>query len=107
LVAQESGSHQDEISNDDEYLNIMFGATGKQGEDPKPSYAICGWAELQEQIKSDLAKLESIGLTQSQENQLLILRSFANLHLRGKGQISASLEIAKHWRDEGGMYFAH
>ncbi|OJA20854.1 hypothetical protein AZE42_13849, partial [Rhizopogon vesiculosus] len=67
---------------------------------------IRGWDELREQIKKDLVKGGRTGLPLSQVNQLLLIRNFATLRLKGMGQITASLEIAHQWHEGEGAYFA-
>ena len=42
----------------------------------------------------------------SQVNQLLIIRNFATLHLKGYNQIDASLDIACQWHEGEGVHFA-
>jgi hypothetical protein len=60
---------------------------------------ICGWKELRDQIKKDL-KTKHATLPLSQINQLMILRNFATLRLKGQGRIPASYEIAKQWHEK-------
>jgi hypothetical protein len=67
---------------------------------------IRGWDELREQIKKDLVKGGKTNLPLSQVNQLLLIRNFATLRLKGMGQIAASLEIAHQWHEGEGAYFA-
>ena len=70
---------------------------------PNPT-EIQDWSTLREQIKKDLArKYKSLPL--SQVNQLMILRNFATLCLRGLGRIEASKEIARqfHQKLEGSL----
>lgn len=64
------------------------------------------WLELREQIKDDLKKHHKI-LTLSQINQLMILRNFANLRIKGWARISASLEIALTWHEGKGGPSVH
>lgn len=66
---------------------------------------IRGWHELREQIKTDLAK-NSKTLPLSRINQLLLIRNFATLRLKGVGRIDASLEIARQWHEGQGSHFA-
>ena len=54
---------------------------------------IRGWDELREQVKDDLAKGAKTGLPLSRVNQLMLIQSFATLHLKGLGCVEASLEI--------------
>ncbi|KIK80774.1 hypothetical protein PAXRUDRAFT_36084 [Paxillus rubicundulus Ve08.2h10] len=64
-----------------------------------------GWNELREQIKSDLSKGAKT-LPLSCINQLLLIRNFATLRLKGSGRIEASLEIARQWHEGKGAHFA-
>ena len=57
------------------------------------------WLTLRTQIKADLKK-EAKSLSLSQINQLLILRNFATLRLKGLGRVAASKEIALQWHDK-------
>jgi hypothetical protein len=66
-----------------------------------------GWYELREQIKKDLQqKGKKTHLSFSQINQLLLIRNFATLRLKGMGRIAASLEIAHQWHEDKGAHFA-
>ncbi|KAF8588139.1 hypothetical protein K439DRAFT_1658713 [Ramaria rubella] len=60
---------------------------------------IRGWAELRTQIKEDLKKKHS-KMCLSEINQLMILRNFATLCLKGHGRIASSNEIAKQWHEQ-------
>ena len=64
------------------------------GAEPKAVGEIRGWLELREQIKGDLADVEKQKAPKSQVNQLLILRNFATLQIKGLGCITASEQIA-------------
>jgi len=57
------------------------------------------WSTLREQIKNDLAKKYK-SLPLSQVNQLMILRNFATLRLRGLGRIEASKEITRQFHQK-------
>jgi hypothetical protein len=57
------------------------------------------WLTLRAQIKADLKK-RAKSLPLSQINQLMILRNFATLRLKGLGRIVASKEIARQWHDK-------
>jgi hypothetical protein len=57
-----------------------------------PNMEIRDWEALRSQIKVDL-KRKKKSLPLSQMNQLMILRNFANLRLKGYGRIEASYEI--------------
>jgi len=66
---------------------------------------IRGWDKLWEQVKDDLAKGTKTGLLSSRVNQLMLIQSFATLHLKGLGRVEASLEIAHQWHEGKGKYF--
>ena len=59
---------------------------------------VCGWKELRDQIKKHLKKNHRT-LSLKQHNQLIILRNFATLILKGYCWIPASLEIANQWHE--------
>jgi hypothetical protein len=74
----------------------------------KAQVEIRDWKLLRNQIKADLKKQHS-NLPLSQINQLMILRNFATLRLKGVGRIGASEEIAQQWdekSDGSGSHFA-
>ncbi|PBK80390.1 hypothetical protein ARMGADRAFT_1092278 [Armillaria gallica] len=64
---------------------------------------IWNWSTLCKQIKKDLKK----NLQQTKYNQLLILRNFATLRIKGFKRIEASLNIARQWHEGEGCHFAH
>lgn len=66
---------------------------------------IRGWEELRRQITADL-KGNDRSLPLSKVDQLLILRNFATLRLKGFKKIAASEHIAQQWHDGEGKYFA-
>ncbi|KIK38771.1 hypothetical protein CY34DRAFT_25514 [Suillus luteus UH-Slu-Lm8-n1] len=74
-------------------------------EEEQAGVDIRGWDELREQIKKDLTKGGKT-LPLSRVNQLLLVRNFATLRLKGRGRIAASLEIAHQWHEGEGAYFA-
>ena len=65
-----------------------------------------GWDDLREQIKDDLASSKTRNMSLTQVNQLLILRNFATLRLKGLGRIAASRAIAQQWHEGEGVHFA-
>ncbi len=67
---------------------------------------IQGWQELREQIKSDLELAEKSKSSLSKITQLLILRNFATLRIKGCGRMAASEDIARQWREGKGAHFA-
>jgi hypothetical protein len=69
---------------------------------------IRGWDKLRDQIKKDLKKNHT-SLPLSHINQLMILRNFATLRLKGHSRISASNQIAQQWhekKDGSSIHFA-
>ncbi|KAH6908120.1 hypothetical protein BKA70DRAFT_1222920 [Coprinopsis sp. MPI-PUGE-AT-0042] len=62
---------------------------------------IRSWDVLRKQIDDDIKKgLKSKRLAQSQLNQLMILRGFATLRLRGFGKMEASKRVAQQWQND-------
>jgi len=76
------------------------------GAEPKVMEDIQGWQELREQIKSDLELAEKSKSSLSKITQLLILRNFATLRIKGCGRMAASEDIARQWREGKGAHFA-
>ncbi|PCH35563.1 hypothetical protein WOLCODRAFT_156264 [Wolfiporia cocos MD-104 SS10] len=66
--------------------------------------SVRGWTELWGQIRENLKKHGQ--LTMSQINQLIVIRNFATLRLKGYRCIPASLEIARQWHEGDETYFA-
>jgi hypothetical protein len=60
---------------------------------------IRGWDKLRDQIKKDLTRNHA-SLPLSHINQLMILRNFATLRLKGHSRISASNQIAQQWHEK-------
>ena len=89
----DSGEHNSTIGSDNKEDDID-NAIEASGSQPKAKEEICGWEELQEQIKSDLEEAHKRHETLTHMNKLLILRNFAMLYIKGTGRIDASKEIA-------------
>lgn len=72
-----------------------------------PSVEIRSWLDLQRQIKADMKKHHK-SMTLPQMNQLMILRNFATLQIKGHGHMEASRQIAEQWYDKkhDGIHFA-
>jgi hypothetical protein len=68
-----------------------------------PGLNIRSWHALREKIKGELRKKN---LPLAKYNQLLILRNFATLRIKGFKRIAASVQIALQWHEGGGNYFA-
>ncbi|KAK0226913.1 hypothetical protein EDD85DRAFT_958157 [Armillaria nabsnona] len=73
------------------------------GDQAGTSTNVRDWRVLREQIKKDLKK-KNLPLTKY--NQLLIIRNFATLRIKGYKCIPASLEISRQWHEGNGNYFA-
>lgn len=59
------------------------------------------WDVLRTQIEGDIKKsLKTKKVAQSQLNQLMTLRGFATLRLRGLGKIEASKQVAQQWQND-------
>jgi hypothetical protein len=63
------------------------------------------WPVLRQEIKKTL-KAQHKSLALSEINQLIILRDFATLLIKGMTRAQASLRIAEQWRDGAGTHFA-
>jgi len=60
---------------------------------------IRGWPELQEQIKADFQTANKGCTGPTQINQLIILRNFATLRIKGLGRMAASEQIVQQWHE--------
>ncbi|KAJ3980172.1 hypothetical protein F5890DRAFT_1557948 [Lentinula detonsa] len=65
-----------------------------------------GWEDLREEVKKELKKSNKKSLPLSKINQLLIIRNFCTLSLKGFSQIDASRQIALQWHEKEGVHFA-
>ena len=70
----------------------------------QPKSQIRDWVALREQINDDIKTTKT--LPQRQLNQLLIIRNFATLCLKGFSHTNASIEVARQWHEGEGIYFA-
>ena len=89
------GQEEEEYRSDVEERDMEFLDT-EEGlmEKAKDKSKIRGWEELREQIKEDLQMSKDQNMTLTQINQLIILRNFATLLLKGSKRIVASEHIA-------------
>jgi hypothetical protein len=71
-----------------------------------PLVNIRGWKDLRDQVKDDLKKKHT-HLPMKDINQLMILRNFATLQLKGHGWVAASREIASQWHEKLGGSSEH
>ncbi|KAI0245038.1 hypothetical protein BJV78DRAFT_1289459 [Lactifluus subvellereus] len=92
--------HIQTMDNEEELLE----ASGMELADEREAHR--SWLVLQTQLNTDLtaAKKANKGLTVI--NQLLILRNFAMLQMKGLGWMAASQHIAAQWHKGSGLYFA-
>jgi hypothetical protein len=72
----------------------------------KDNSEIRGWNDLREQIKEDLRMAKKRNMTLTQINQLIVLRNFATLRIKGIKRIAASQQIAAQWHEGQGVHFA-
>jgi hypothetical protein len=109
--------NDDNDGDDDDDNNVVTNSDGEEetiddlldagGAKPKPREDIREWHELREQIKQDLELAEKKKETHGKITQLLILRNFAMLRIKGCGRIAASKDIACQWHEGKGAHFAH
>jgi hypothetical protein len=76
------------------------------GAEPKAIEEIQGWHELREQIKADLTLANKKKEMTGKITQLLVLRNFATLRIKGYGRMAASKDIARQWHEGSGAHFA-
>jgi len=101
----------EEYGSDAEEGDIEYLVDEEEGDPmatPRDADDIRGWKELREQIKADLcmANKDNMKLTLTQINQLIILRNFTTLRLKGLKRIAASTQIAEQWHEGQGVHFA-
>ncbi|KAJ7715735.1 hypothetical protein B0H16DRAFT_1477153 [Mycena metata] len=68
--------------------------------------AILTWTEIRDLVDKKLRAAKKSHTPLAQVNQLLIIRNFATLSLKGFGCIQASVEIARQWHKDKGVHFA-
>jgi len=103
------GQEEEEYGSDVEERDMEFLLdTEEEGpmERAKEKSEIWGWEELWEQIKEDLRMSKDRNTTLTQINQLIILRNFATLLLKGSKRIVTSEHIADQWHEGKGAHFA-
>jgi hypothetical protein len=96
----------DEVEGSEKEERMVDGLLDAGGAELKGGDEIRGWHELHEQIKQDLQDAEKQKAPLSKKNQLLVLRNFATLRIKGCGRIAASNEIAWQWHEGKGTHFA-
>lgn len=94
IGVERNGEANEEEADEEEALLEAGGAEAKSVD------AIRGWEELREEIKGELKRLKkSKGGRLTEINQLLIIRNFATLCLKGLGRMAASEHIAQEWHE--------
>jgi hypothetical protein len=101
--ADDSDEKQEEGGEDSEWEIEAEVCESITASDAKPD--IRTWDILRDEIKKDLRRKGNT-LPLSNTNQLLILRNFATLRLKGFGIVKASCEIAQQWHEGTGTHFA-
>lgn len=106
--ANAAGSGDDEGNGSDEEEDECFEALEAGGAEPRAKHEIRDWDKLRDQIKADLekAKKKKHQASLAEINQMLIIRNFATLRLKGCGRMEASAEIARQWHEGEGAHFA-
>ncbi|KAF9514901.1 hypothetical protein BS47DRAFT_1361330 [Hydnum rufescens UP504] len=91
-----------DLEDEDEEINELM-----QGHGASSPSEVQDWLYLCDEINGVLRKEnKACSLPFRQLNQYQLLCSFANLHIKGFGQISASLHIAQSEHDQDGAWFA-
>ncbi|KAJ7243669.1 hypothetical protein C8J57DRAFT_1525428 [Mycena rebaudengoi] len=67
---------------------------------------VLSWTEIRDLVDKRLKLAKKKYTPLAQVNQLLIIRNFATLSLKGFGRIQASVEIARQWQEGKGVHFA-
>jgi hypothetical protein len=99
-------SQDDEVTcleGEEDDIDYLLNATGSE---PKGKEEVCGWEELQEQIKEDQRRAHKEHKPLTYMNQLMILRNFATLRIKGLRRIAVSEEITWQWHKTAGIHFA-
>ena len=123
MVLNESGSnaeHGDDTASLDDQLDgpqddDPIGSEGEKkdtnllldavGSEPKVKDDVRSWEELREQIKDDLKMGYKKHAPHVHMNQLMILRNFTMLCIKGRAHIAASEEIMWQFHEGAGMHF--
>ena len=93
----------DDLASEEQMIDLLHDIGGAK---PRLSNEIRGWEELRQQIKEDLKRAHKNSKSLTRTNQLLILRNFATLHLKGVQRMAASKEIVQQWDEGVSIHFA-
>ncbi|KAI9435017.1 hypothetical protein BJY52DRAFT_1230983, partial [Lactarius psammicola] len=91
------------VDSEEEMVDAMLGA---RATDPEPKDDIRSWKDLREQLKDDIINAHKKHARLTSMNQLLLLRNFATLRIKGIGRMAASHDIARQWHEGEGIHFA-
>jgi hypothetical protein len=94
----------DDLASEEQMIDLLHDIGGAE---PRPRDEIRGWEELRQQIKEDLKRAHKNSKSLTCTNQLLILRNFATLHLKGVQRIAMSEEITRQWDEGVSTHFTH
>jgi hypothetical protein len=103
---KESGQQEGDDDQADEEEELIDSVLSTSGVDARPKVEVRGWDILQEQIKDDIVHAHKKHTRLTTINQLLLLRNFSTLRIKGVGRIAASWEIAQQWHKGKGTHFA-
>ena len=92
---------EDGVANNEEVIKSMLSASGADTSKVK----VKSWKDLWEQLKDDIVDAHKKQATLTTINQLLLLRNFATLRIKGTRKITASCEIARQWHDGESIHF--
>ena len=107
---EESSEWEDGIQADDEEAEepeevMIESLLDASGTDPRPKVDVRSWKELQEQLKDDIINAHKKHAKLTTINQLLLLRNFSTLRIKGIRRMAASQEIAWQWHEGEGVHF--
>ena len=103
---EESGEQEGDNDQADEEEEAIDSVLSASGVDARPKVEVRGWEVLREQIKDDIVHAHKKRSRLTTINQLLILRNFSTLRIKGTGRMAASREIARQWHEGEGTHFA-
>ena len=107
---QEEEEYNSEV--EEEQLAFLLGTEEVEEEAEEVGLALTArdeiqrWQKLRTQIKGQLQTAKERSTTLTEINQLLILRNFANLCIKGFGRMDSSDHIALEWHEGQGVHFA-
>ena len=103
---EEEGEGEGDDSQAENEEEVIATVLHVSGADPGLKVDVRTWKDLREQLKDDITHAYKQHARLTILNQLLLLRNFATLRMKGSGITVASQEIARQWHDGEGTYFA-